>query len=118
MFHILHKLYVVACLALLVATTAWVYARSGVSDGLADWYAVWQNKPKPASQAAAELSGDVVKVNDGTSLTLRATDQRFYSVALLGAVPLTNSNPGHRGSPDPATGRLRELVLSNQVEAT
>jgi endonuclease YncB( thermonuclease family) len=70
------------------------------------------------SEPAAELSGEVVKVIDGTSLAVRGDDRHFYSIALLGAVPLDKANSPSRGASDPGKARLADLVLSNKVDVT
>ena len=116
MFRVLHRVYVLTWVAVLLGGAAWAYARSGVPDGLSDWYAVWQNRPRSGIRSATELSGTVLKVVDGTSLTLRGADRQVYSVGLQGLVAPAPATPKVREATNSLPKRLRELVLSNDVQ--
>src|SRR3954453_15606013 len=84
MFYKLHRVYVLSWVMLAVGGVVWLYPRSGISEPLLDWYAVWQNKPGPVVKPVAELSGAVVRVIDGASFTFQTPDRQLYNVALLG----------------------------------
>lgn len=119
MFHILHRLYVLGWFVLVCLGLVWLYPRTGLSEGLADWHAVWKNQPKTTMKPVGEISGTVTKVLGSGSLTLRSEDQQLYNIALLGVVspPATpqesESDLAKRGKQ-----RLADLVLSNEVQVT
>jgi endonuclease YncB( thermonuclease family) len=119
MFHVLHRVYVISWAVLGIGAVVWLYPRTGLSEPLMDWYAVWQNGTGETVKPVAELSGKVTRVDDGTSFVLRVGDREWYTVGLLGVT-------GPRLSPRPPSTEiekaqqnkafLSDLVLSNQVE--
>jgi endonuclease YncB( thermonuclease family) len=119
MFHVLHRIYVLSWVILSVGAVVWLYPRTGISEPLLDWYAVWQNEPGPTVKPAAELSGAVVRVVDGSSFTLRTPDRQFYTIGLLGiTVPALkpNSPAAELEAAERSKAFLSDLILSNQVE--
>ncbi len=119
MFHVLHRLYVFCWAVLGIGGVVWLYPRTGISEPMWDWYAVWQNKPEASVKPAAELSGTVVRVMDGASFTLRTPDRQMYSVGLLGINPPAlkpRSTPAEKASAERSRDVLNELVLSNEVQ--
>lgn len=119
MFHILHRFYVLSWILVGLVAAGWLYTRTGISEPLIDWYAVLQNKSNTPVQTVGELSGQVVKVVDGASVTVRATDRQLYNIALLGiipppVVPGTVETPAARAT----RAHLSDLVLSNDVTVT
>jgi endonuclease YncB( thermonuclease family) len=117
MFHTLHRIYVVGWVALVVAALAWIYPRSGASEALLDWYAVWQNRPEFNAPAVGELSGKVVRVIDGASLTVQTPDQQWHNIGLLGLeAPARTRGLAESRLADRSKALLAELVLSNDVE--
>ena len=119
MFLTLHRLYVLTWTTLLVGGVMWLYPRSGISEPVRDWYAVWQNRAEGGAKPVGSLSGTVVKIIDGGSLTLRADDRQLYSVALLGVVPPAFTPSSAEGElAKRSKERLSALVLSNRVDVT
>lgn len=119
MFFILHRLYTVSWISLILAVSAWLYVRSGVSEPIVAWYQVWQNTQGTATRSVERLTGKVTRVIDGTSIIVRSADRQLYSVGLVGAARLTNAAPTKAPKHpeiDPGKARLNELVLSNEVE--
>lgn len=119
MFHVLHRIYVFCWVILSVGAVVWIYPRTGISEPLLDWYAVWQNQPGPTIKPAAELSGTVVRVVDGSSFTLQTSDRQFYTIGLLGImlpVSKPNSPAAELEAAERSRALLSDLVLSNQVE--
>jgi endonuclease YncB( thermonuclease family) len=119
MFHALHRIYVLSWVILSAGAVVWIYPRTGVSEPLMDWYAVWQNQPGPTVKPAAELSGSVVRVVDGSSFTLRTPDHQFYTIGLLGiALPALKPNlsAAELESAERSKAFLSDLILSNEVE--
>ena len=121
MFHLLHRVYVISWAVLGIGSVVWLYPRTGISEPLMDWYAVWQNGPGPTVKPVAELSGKVVRVEDGASFVLRAADREWYNIGLLGiSVPgvsarrsETQVNAARRSQEF-----LSTLILSNEVQVT
>lgn len=119
MFHFLHRIYVLSWVTLIVAGVVWLYPRTGVSEPLLDWYAVWQNKPNPTARSVGELSGSVNKVMDAASFALRGSDGRLYSIGLLGVIPpAAGHNAAELRSAERGKALLKDLVLSNEVQVT
>ncbi len=116
----LHRLYLAGWITLVVGGAVWLYPRTGLSEPLLDWYAVWQNGGSASSKPLEHLSGTVVNITDGTTFALRTADRQLYSIGLAGVVqpPPTPVHPRGRKSPDvdPAWTALRHLILSNSVE--
>ncbi len=119
MFHVLHRIYLAAWVALIVGLTAWVYQRTGISEPVVDWYTVWQNKSDISVRPVGEISGTVIKVPDGASIMVRGTDRHNYSIALLGLVPPPfQPNTAEGDLAIRSRARLNELVRSNEVQIT
>ena len=119
MFHALHRIYVLGWIIVVCGALVWLYPRSGVSEPLLDWYAVWSNQPETSVTPVGELSGAVVKVLDGVSFTMLAEDKKLYNVALLGAmVPRSRSHPADVDLTRRAKEGLAGMVLSNEVRVT
>jgi endonuclease YncB( thermonuclease family) len=119
MFHVLHRVYVLSWVVLSLGLVVWLYPRTGISEPLLDGYAVWQNGPAPAVQPAAELSGMVLRVIDGTSFTLRSASREVYTVGLLGVagpVRLAKPTAAEVESAQRAQNFLSGLILSNEVQ--
>jgi endonuclease YncB( thermonuclease family) len=119
MFHTLHRLYVMTWVVLIIGGMVWLYPRTGISEPLMDWYAVWQNEPGPRVKPVAELSGTAVRVNDGTSFVLRTVDRETYTMGLLGVLPVEPTpKPGAPPTDLAKQSRefLSELLLSNEVQ--
>jgi endonuclease YncB( thermonuclease family) len=110
---------VVGWIALILGGLVWLYPRSGVSEPLSNWYAVWRNQGDSPVKPVGELSGTVIDVLNATSFTLRASDRHLYNIALLGAtVPRSGSNVADGERAGDARRALSDLILSNEVEVT
>jgi endonuclease YncB( thermonuclease family) len=119
MFHTLHKVYVTTWVVVLFGAVVWLYPRTGISEPLMDWYAVWQNHPKDTVKPSTELSGTVVRVTDGATFTLQTPDRKLYDIALLGVVPPAVPANARHPETEPARrsrAQLSDLVLSNEVQ--
>ena len=114
----LHRIYVLGWAALIIGGAVWLYPRTGVAEPLLDWYEVWQNAHGTPAKAVQPISGKVINILDPISFTLRATDRQLYSIGLAGAVlpPSTHATRADRELADRAKARLRDLVLSNEVD--
>jgi hypothetical protein len=121
MFYTLHRLYLLAWVALILGAGFWLYPRAGVSEPLVNWYEVWQNTHGVPTRPVELLSGKVIKITEPNAFMLRGSDHQSYSVALLGTVPsavlpATPTKP--RTEPESvreAKERLSDLILSNEV---
>jgi endonuclease YncB( thermonuclease family) len=121
MFHVLHRVYVLSWILCSVGLVAWLYPRTGISEPLLDWYAVWQNGPVAATKPVAELSGTAVRVIDGASFTLQTADRELYTIGLLGVTPppvTPTSSANDLNLAQKSRDFLGALVLSNQVRVT
>jgi endonuclease YncB( thermonuclease family) len=119
MFHALHRIYVTTWVVLVLGGMVWLYPRTGISQPLMDWYAVWQNHPRDTVKPSTELSGTVVRVLNGATFTLQTPDRKLYDIGLLGVVPPTL--PANSRLPETDAARhsrtfLDAMLLSNQVQ--
>jgi endonuclease YncB( thermonuclease family) len=120
MFHILHRVYVVAWVSALLGGTAWLYPRTGISEPLADWYDVWRNSQNVPALPVETLTGTVVKVMGPTSFALSGPDQQWYSIGLLGVLPPSKARSTKETSSavEKSRSELTHLLLSNRVDVT
>ena len=103
---------------LIVGGVVWLYPRTGISEPLLDWYAVWQNEPGPTVQPVAELSGTAIRVLDGSSFTLQTTNRGLYTIGLLGVtapVVTPKSTAAELDRAQKSQNLLGGLILSNDV---
>jgi endonuclease YncB( thermonuclease family) len=119
MFQILHRVYVLGWVAMVVGGALWLYPRTGLSEPLLDWYEVIQNAQGTTTISMGNLSGEAVRVVDGTTFMLRTSDRQLYSIGLVGAIaPPIKAHPGTNevAAAESSRARLSELILSNRVE--
>lgn len=119
MFTILHRIYVVCGAILVVASLSWLVMRTDAVDFARDWSAVLYNTSEVAVKPVGELTGQVIKVVDGGSLMVRASDRQLYSIGLLGIeAPPFKPNSADGELAKKAMKKLSGLVLSNHVQVT
>jgi endonuclease YncB( thermonuclease family) len=119
MFHFLHKVYLLAWVALITGGALLLYPRSGISEPLALTIDVLKNSEGLPGKTLENLSGTPIQIYDGASFMMRGSDSQLYTIGLVGVTAPPPSSPPARRQNDPATrskAHLSELILSNEVQ--
>jgi endonuclease YncB( thermonuclease family) len=117
MFFTLHRVVRILGLVVLAAVAFLAWQRPALFDPAVDLVAALRSGNTIQGTVLTSITGQVVRVFDGTGFQLRDEQRRSFNVRLAGldAPSLTSRNRQERERASISRSNLCELVLSNQV---
>ena len=119
MFFLLRRTFVLGFYGLLAAVGIYVYQQREIFRPLVDLFTLWKNSESKSPPFIDELSGEVVRVLDGSTFQLKDAQGLNYVISLTGLDVLAmrkRDNAAERAIADGSKTNLMKLILGRQVK--